>query len=132
MLQELEAATLLLAPRLEGELSGHRVEGAILLLEVRVGGEEGRSALLLLHRRSSQPRPSLPRADLEVRENTACLYMEGFDVLPTEVEFVEWLEEQVFKNEPEVRGTVLEGFKYLSIDTFRKRFLVTFGTEQEL
>ena len=37
----LEAATLLLAPRLEeGELSGHRVKGAILLLEVRVGGEE--------------------------------------------------------------------------------------------
>ena len=53
-------------------------------------------------------------------------------MLPTEAEFVQWLEEQVFKKELEVRGTVLEGFKYLSIDTFRKRFLMTFGTEQEL
>ena len=44
--------------------------------------------------RAFQPRSFLPRASLEVRENTACLHMEGFQVLPTEAEFVQWLEEE--------------------------------------
>ena len=74
-------------------------------------------------------RATLPRANLEVRPNTVCLFMERFQTLPTEVEFVQWLEDVVFKEQVEARGTVLEAFKFLNIDSFRKRFLMTFENE---
>jgi hypothetical protein len=55
--------------------------------------------------------------------------MDGFQTLPTEAEFVQWLEEQVFKEQADVRDIVLEQFAYLNIDTYRKRFLLTFHAE---
>ena len=66
----------------------------------------------------------MPRASLEVRENTACLHMEGFQVLPTEAEFVQWLEDKVFKDELGIMSLVLEGFQFLSIDTYCKKMLL--------
>ena len=69
---------------------------------------------------------------LEVRENTACLHMEGFQVLPTEEEFVKWLEEEVFKDELDIMTLVLEGFRFLSIDTYCKKMLMTLSTETQL
>ena len=74
-------------------------------------------------------RPSIPRVNLEVRPNTACLDMAGFATLPTESELVEWLDTEVFKDEPGVRTEILGGFKYLSIDNFGKRFILTFEHE---
>ena len=38
-----------------------------------------------------------------MRENTACLYMDGFQVLPDEEELVKWLDDEVFKDEDGVR-----------------------------
>ena len=71
------------------------------------GGHGGRGSQA---RAFQQPRSFLPRANLEVRENTACLHMEGFQVLPTKEEFVKWLEEEVFKDELDIMALVLEGF----------------------
>ena len=83
-------------------------------------------------RRGGQGRAFLPRASLEVRENTACLHMEGFQVLPTEEEFVQWLEDEVFKDELGIMSLVLEGFQFLSIDTYCKKMLMTLSTETQL
>ena len=68
------------------------------------GGREGAQG------RGPQPRPSLPRANLEPRENTACLNMEDFQALPTEEEFVQWMEHKVFMDDEDVLTQVLEGF----------------------
>ena len=83
-------------------------------------------------RRGGQGRAFLPRASLEVRENTACLHMEGFQVLPTEEEYVQWLEDEVFKDEWEVLTLVLEGFRHLNVDNFGKKMLMTLTTETQL
>ena len=69
---------------------------------------------------------------MEVREHTACLHMEGFEVLPTEEEYVQWLDDEVFKDEPGVMSLVLEGFRYLSIDNYGKKMLMTLTTETQL
>ena len=58
--------------------------------------------------------------------------MEGFQVLPTEEEYVQWLEDEVFKDEWEVLTLVLEGFQYLSIDNYGKKMLMTLTTETQL
>ena len=68
------------------------------------GGREGGQG------RGPQPRPSLPRANLEPRENTACLNMEDFQALLTEEEFGDWMEQEVFKVDKDVLTQVLEGF----------------------
>ena len=77
------------------------------------------------------PRPSLPRANLALRPNTVCLSMEEFGSLPNEGEFEKWMVSTVFKDNPGPLEKVLEGFKYLNIDMFRKRFLLTFEEEQQ-
>ena len=58
--------------------------------------------------------------------------MEGFQVLPTEAEFVQWLEDEVFKDELGIMSLVLEGFQFLSIDTYCKKMLMTLSTETQL
>ena len=70
----------------------------------RGGGEGGKGR---------GPRPSLTRANLEPRENTACLHMEEFQALPTEEELGDWMEKVAFKDDKEVLTQVLEGFKAL-------------------
>ena len=77
------------------------------------------------------PRVSRPRASLEVRPNTVCLYMDGFDALPSEAEFVQWLDETLFSKEPGTRAIAFNGFKYLNVDTFKKRFLISFNQKEE-
>ena len=58
--------------------------------------------------------------------------MEGFQVLPTEAEFVQWLEDKVFKDELGIMSLVLEGFQFLSIVTYCKKMLMTLSTETQL
>ena len=55
--------------------------------------------------------------------------MAGFESLPSEEEFIEWLDELAFKGEEVTRVMVLAGFKALSIDAFKKRFLLLFETQ---
>ena len=75
----------------------------------------------------------MPRASLGVRPNTACLFMDGFLTLPSEGELQDWLVDKVFSGaEEQVRNTIFLGFKYLSVDLFKKRFLITFSTEDNL
>ena len=56
--------------------------------------------------------------------------MEGFQVLPTEAEFVQWLEDEVFKDELGIMSLVLEGFQFLSIDTYCKKMPMTEHQDQ--
>ena len=65
------------------------------------------------------------------RPNTVCLLMEQFGSLPDESEFVEWMENTVFKDSPGELDEILEGFKCLNIDLFRKRFLLTFEEDKQ-
>jgi hypothetical protein len=59
--------------------------------------------------------------------------MDGFLTLPSEGELQDWLVDKVFAGaEEQVRNTVFLGFKYLSVDLFRKRFLITFSTDDNL
>ena len=67
-----------------------------------------------------------------MRENTACLYMDGFQVLPDEEELVKWLDEEVFKDEDGVRMLFFEGFQSLVIDIYGKKMLMALSTETQL
>ena len=67
-----------------------------------------------------------------MRENTACLYMKGFQVLPDEEELVKWLDEEVFKDEDGVMTLFFKGFQGLSIDIYGKKMLMTLGTKTQL
>ena len=80
----------------------------------------------------AQPRSSLPRPNLELRENTACLFKEGFQVLPTGKELGQWLEKEGFKDQPEALTQVLDGFRNLIIDPWVKRMCMTFGANTQL
>ena len=42
-----------------------------------------------------QPRPNLPRCNLEVREHSACLLMDSFQTLSSVQEIADWLEGEV-------------------------------------
>ena len=90
------------------------------------GGQGGRDGG---QGRASQPCPSLPRANLEPRENTACLYTEDFQALPAEEEFVQWMEHKVLKDDRDVLNQVLEGFKVLCTEPRSKRMLMTMSTD---
>ena len=80
-----------------------------------------------------QYRPPLPKASLGVRPNTACLFRDSFLTLPSEGELQDWLVDKVFlEAEGQVRDTVFLGFKYLRLDLFKKRFLITFNEEDHL
>ena len=57
--------------------------------------------------------------------------MEQFSSLPNEAEFVEWMMTTVFKDKQAALEQVLEGFKSLNIDVFKKRFLLTFEEEPQ-
>ena len=52
--------------------------------------------------------------------------MEQFGTLPNGAEFEEWMVSMMFKDDPGALEGVLEDFKYLYIDIFKKRFLLTF------
>ena len=66
-----------------------------------------------------------------MRPNTVCLSMEQFGILPTEAEFEAWMISTVFKEDAAALEVVLAGFKYLNIDVFRKRFLLTFEEDNQ-
>ena len=63
-----------------------------------------------------QPRPNVPRCNLEVREHSACLLMDDFQTLPSVEEISDWLEGEVWKEEEGARTQVMEGFHFLSIE----------------
>ena len=44
-----------------------------------------------------------------MREHSACLLMDNFQTLPSEQELVDWLEEEVWKDEEDARTQVMEG-----------------------
>jgi hypothetical protein len=54
-----------------------------------------------------------------------------FATLPSEGEFEEWVVKTVFAGKEAALDRVLKGFKYLNIDAFRKRFLLTFDTREQ-
>ena len=54
-----------------------------------------------------------------------------FASLPSEGELEEWLVQTVFERKEEALDRVLDGFKYLNIDDFKKRFLMTFETKEQ-
>ena len=64
--------------------------------------------------RAVQPHSFLPRANLEVRENMACLQIEGFQLLPTEEEFVQCMEVEIFKDELSVMVHMLVWYQLLT------------------
>ena len=66
-----------------------------------------------------------------MRPNTVCLSMWEFATLPDEAEFEQWLVETVFQGREVSLETILEGFKHLNIDGFKKRFLLTFDTKEQ-
>ena len=45
---------------------------------------------------------------------------------------MQWLEDEVFKDELGIMSLVLEGFQFLSIDTYCKKMLMTLSTETQL
>jgi hypothetical protein len=79
-----------------------------------------------------QPRPNVPRCNLEVREHSACLLMDEFQTLPNEQELVDWLEEEVWKDEEDARTQVMEGVRFLSIEQWAKRMILTLSTEEQV
>ena len=57
--------------------------------------------------------------------------MEEFGSLPSEEEFVEWLNTTVCRNKEVALVRALEAFKSLNIDVFRKIYLLTFETKDK-
>ena len=76
--------------------------------------------------RRRQPRPNLPRCNLELREHSACLLMGG------EQEIVDWLEEEVWKDKEGARTQVMEGFSFRSIEQWAKRLILTVSAEEQV
>ena len=62
----------------------------------------------------------------------ACLHTEGFQGLPTEEEYVQWLEDKVLKDEWDVLSLVLEWFQYLNVNNYGKKMLLILTTETQL
>ena len=58
--------------------------------------------------------------------------MEDFQALPTEEEFVQWMEHKVFKDDEDVLTQVLEGFKVLRTEPRTKRMLMTMSSDAQL
>ena len=58
--------------------------------------------------------------------------MEDFQALPTEEEFVQWMEHKVFKDDEDVLTQVLEGFKMLRTEPRTKRMLMTMSSDAQL
>ena len=58
--------------------------------------------------------------------------MDGFQTLPNEQEIVNWLEEEVWKDEEEARTQVMEGIRFLSIEQWSKRMMLTMSTEEQV
>ena len=67
-----------------------------------------------------------------MREHSACLLMDNFQTLPSEQELVDWLEEEVWKDEEDARTQVMEGFRFLSIEHWAKRMILTVSTEEQV
>ena len=66
-----------------------------------------------------------------MRPNTVCLSLWEFASLPNESEFEGWLVDSVFGDQKAALERVVEGFKFLNIDEFKKRFLLTFETKEQ-
>ena len=62
----------------------------------------------------------------------ACLLMDEFQTLPSEQELVDWLEEEVWKDEEDARTQVMEGFRFLSIKQWTKRMILTVSAEEQV
>ena len=58
--------------------------------------------------------------------------MDNFQTLPSEQELVDWLDEEVWKDEEEARIQVMEGFRFLSIEHWAKRMILTVCTEEQV
>ena len=79
-----------------------------------------------------QPRLNIPRCNLEVREHSACLLMDEFQTLPSVQEIADWLEGEVWKDKDEARTQVMEGFRFLSIEQWTKRLILTVSSEEQV
>ena len=78
------------------------------------------------------PRLNIPRCNLEVREHSACLLMDKFQTLPSKQDLVDLLEDEVWKDEEDARTQVMEGFRFLSIEQWAKRLILTVSTEEQV
>ena len=67
-----------------------------------------------------------------MREHSVCLLMDNFQTLPSEQELVDWLDEEVWKDEEDARTQVMEGFRFLSIEHWAKRMILTVSAEEQV
>ena len=67
-----------------------------------------------------------------MREQSAGLLMDNFQTLPSEQELVDWLDEEVWKDKEDARTQVMEGFRFLSIEQWAKRMILTVSAEEQV
>ena len=67
-----------------------------------------------------------------MREHSACLLMDDFQTLPSKQELIDWLEEEVWKDEEDARTQVMERFRFLSIEHWAKRMILTVSAEEQV